>query len=88
MKGIYFRLYCRRSCYFIHTTGCMFLFYKKEILLLLFTQLRKSHGKSWNFDAKSPEKSEKSPGKSWNLNQFFWWEQCISILLRDSVVIK
>ena len=74
MKGIYFCLYCRRSCYFIHTTGCMFLFYKKEILLLLFTQLRKS--------------PEKSPGKSWILNQFFWWEQCISILLRDSVVIK
>ena len=40
---------------FIHTTGCMFLFYKKKNLLLLFVQLRKSPGKSWNF-VKSPKK--------------------------------
>ena len=62
-----------------------FYFTKKEILLLLLVQLHKSPGilskileKSWNFDAKSPEKCEKSPRKSWNLNQFFRWEQCLS----------
>ena len=44
---------------FIYTTGCMFLFCKKEILLLLFVQLRKSPGKSLNFVA---GKSETSPG--------------------------
>ena len=48
----------------------MFLFYKKEILLL-FVQLSKSPGKSWKSPGKVLEKVEKSPGKSWNLNYFF-----------------
>ena len=51
----------------------MFLFYKKEILLL-FVQLSQSPGKSWKSPGKVLEKVEKSPGKSWNLNYFFWWE--------------
>ena len=53
----------------------MFLFCQKEILLLLFMQLRKSPGKSWKGPGtlmqKGLEKVKKSPGKSWNLNQFF-----------------
>ena len=57
----------------------MFLFCQKEILLLLFMQLRKSPGKSWKGPGtlmqKGLEKVEKSPGKSWNLNQFFLWAQ-------------
>ena len=56
----------------------MLLFCKKEILLLLFVQLGKVLEKSWNFDTKSPGKSKISPGKFWNLNEFFWWETCIS----------
>ena len=47
--------------------------------------------RSWNFDAKSPRKSEKkvleSPGKPWNLNQFFWWEPCYNIVLPSSLLI-
>ena len=53
-KGIYFLLLLWKELLFIHTTGCMFVFYKKEILLLLFVQLRESPGilskileKSW-----------------------------------------
>ena len=41
----------------------MFLFYKKEILLMPFAQVRESPGKSWNFDAKSPEKAKKMSWK-------------------------
>ena len=48
----------------------MFLFYKKEILLMPFAQVRESPGKSWNFDAKSPEKAKKCPGKSWKVMEF------------------
>ena len=61
----------------------MVSFCKKQNKKLLFVQLRKSAGKSWkkswNFDAKSPGKSEKkSPGKSWN-SKFFGGnhESCI-----------
>ena len=76
---------------FIYTAGCMFLFCKKEILLFLFVQLRKSPRMSCN-SVESPgkvlelwcKKSCKkwknvleSPGKSWNLNQFFCWEPWI-----------
>ena len=43
-KGIYFLLLLWKELLFIHTTGCMFLFYKKESLLLLFLQLRESPG--------------------------------------------
>ena len=82
MKGIYFYFYCRRSCY-LYILQDLCFYCKKEILLLLFLQLCKSPGKSWNFvespgkvlwwkfDAKSHGKSEK---KSWNLNQLLWWE--------------
>ena len=56
----------------------MFLFCKKEILLLLLVQLCKSPGKSWNslgtLMQKVMEKVKKIPGKSPNLKQFFWWE--------------
>ena len=48
----------------------MFLFYKKEILLLLFVQLSKSPGKSW----KSPGKSWKKSWKVLEFEIFFWWE--------------
>ena len=56
----------------------MVSFCKKQNKKLLFVQLRKSAGKSWkkswNFDAKSPGKSEKK--KSWKVLEFeiFWWE--------------
>ena len=73
---------------FIYTTGCMFLFCKKEILLLLFVQLRKSAGMScnsvespgkvlelwWKKSCKKWKNVLESSGKSWNLNQFFCWE--------------
>ena len=35
-----------------------------------FAQVRESPGKSWNFDAKSPEKAKKCPGKSWKVMEF------------------
>ena len=55
----------------------MVLFCQKKKKLLLFVQLRKSAGKSWNF-VESPgtlmqkvlEKVKKSTGKSWN-SKFF-----------------
>ena len=53
-EAIYFCFYCRRSYLYIVQDVC-FYFAKKEIFLLLFVQLRKSPGKSWNF--------VESPGK-------------------------
>ena len=41
--------------------------------------LSKVFEKSWNFDAKRPEK--KNPGESWNLNQSFWWEPWLKALV-------
>ena len=76
---------------YIYYTGCMFLFSKKEILLLLFVQILKTPGKSWNF-VKTPgkfleiwckkswkkwKKVLENSGKFWNLHQFFWWEPCL-----------
>ena len=88
MDIVIYNIYCERylillllykELLFIYNTGCMFLFYKKEILLWLFVLLRKSLGKSWNRvenSGKVLEKVKKSPGKSCNLNQFFCREPC------------
>ena len=62
-----FLLLLWKELIFIHTTGCMLLFYKKGILLLLFVQLRKSLGKSWNIVENLRKVVElwcKKPGKS------------------------
>ena len=66
-KAIFFCFYCRRSWYLYIVQDVCFYFAKKEILLLLFVQLRKSPGKSWNFDAKSSGKTKK---KSWKVLEF------------------
>ena len=66
-EGIYFA-FTLEEAVILYTTGCLLLFCKKEILLLLFVQLRKNPGNSLNFI--------EIPGKSWNLNHFFWWEPC------------
>ena len=66
---------------FIYTAGCMLLFCKKEILLFLFVQLRKSPRMSCNSVAspekvlelwckKSCKKWKKCPGKSRKVLEF------------------
>ena len=77
MKGIYFCFYYWRSCYLYILQVVCFYFVKNKYCCCYshnYVKILKSPGilskvleRSWNFDAKSPGKSEK---KSWKVLEF------------------
>ena len=86
-----FCFYCRRS-YYLYILQDICLYFTRNTFYSCYSynsvkvleSLRISSKvleKSWNFDAKSPVKSEKT---SWNLNQYFWSEPCCNVIKKET----